>query len=154
MTITEERNRILEIMSEGQESIVKVDNLTDIVKHIQTTEHFAVISAYQKGKTNEENSRATLQLEKLLNSFSPKVIPLTGEWDENIPEKSFFVLQPEKFTPESFLKIIKNISDKFGQESFLYSKEGDIIIVNKDNSIDDIGDDLNITNSYVGFKFK
>ena len=136
------------------ESIVKVNKLTDIVKHLQGADFFAVLSAYQKGKTNEENSESTGTLEKKLKSFSPKVIPITGEWDKNIPEKSFFVLKPENASHKSFLKTIKKISKEFNQESFLYSKKGDIIIVNNDNTINDIGDDLNITHSYAGFKFE
>jgi len=135
------------------ETIVKIDKLNDVIKHLQGKENFAVVSAYQKGKTNEENSKNTKKLLKVLNKISGKVIPLTGEWDENIPEKSFFVLQ-DKMTHADFFKKIKKISDFFNQDSFLYSKESDIILVNKDDSIDDIGDDLNITNSYVGFTFK
>lgn len=136
------------------ETIVNINKLSDIVKHLQGKENFAVISAYQKGKTNEDNSKNTKKLLKVLKKMSKKVIPLTGEWDENIPEKSFFVLQGENMKHLDFFKKIKKISDFFNQDSFLYSKESDIIIVNKNNSIDDIGDDLNISNSYVGFKFE
>jgi MinD-like ATPase involved in chromosome partitioning or flagellar assembly len=145
--------KVFEVLNEI-ETIVNVNKLSDIVKHLQGKENFAVISAYQKGKTNEENSQNTKKLLKYIKGFSPKVIPLTGEWDKNIPEKSFFVLQPEDMKSKDFLSKIKKISDAFNQDSFLYSKKSDILIVNKDKSVDDIGDDLNITNSYVGFKFK
>lgn len=136
------------------ETIVNINKLSDIIKHIKGKENFAIISAYQKGKTNEENSKNTKKLLKVLKKISKKIIPLTGEWDVNIPEKSFFALQGDNMEHLIFFKKIKIISDFFNQDSFLYSIESDIIIVNKNNSIDDIGDDLNITNTYVGFKFK
>ncbi len=136
------------------ETIIKIDKLTDVIKHLQGKENFAVLSAYQKGKTNEDNSNNTKKLLKVLKKISGKVIPLTGEWDENIPEKSFFVLQGKNMDHNEFFNKIKKISNFFNQDSFLYSKESDIILVNKDDSIDDIGDELNITNSYVGFTFK
>ena len=138
-----------------EESVIPVNNLKDMIQHLQGGEDcFAIISAYQKDKTNEENSLLTHQLKELLEKRSTKVIPLTGEWDENIPEKSFFVLKPDSKSCEDFKIDMDEIARSYNQESYLFSLRGDILIHYTNGETDDIGDDLNVTNNYVGFKFE
>ena len=135
-----------------EETIASMKDLSVIVKNGQKC--FAILSAYQKKTTNEENATNTVKLQKILKKISPKVLPVTGEWDHNIPEKSFFALKPEDEDCKKFRKKIHKIADHFNQESYLYSIKGDIVIDYVNGKVDDIGDDLSITNSYVGFKFE
>lgn len=142
-----------EILNE-EETLTEITKISDIIKSLKGDECFAIISAYQKDKTNEENSKNTEELLNILNKTSPNVIPLTGEWDENIPEKSFFALKPDNKSCDEFKNEMKELAKKYNQESILYSLEGDIVIIYTNGKVDDIGDDLNVTKTYVGFKFE
>jgi 2'-5' RNA ligase len=137
-----------------EESIVTYNELDDIVKGLNA-ECFAIISAFVKGKSNNYNSKATkLLFDRVLKPLSTKIIKLTGQWDVNVYETSFFVLKPENMDCNNFMGLIERTALIFGQESYLWSDNGDIILNYTDGSEDDIGDDLKITNSYVGFKFE
>lgn len=135
-----------------EETIASIEDLKIIIKNEKKC--FALISAYHKGSTNDDNAKNTKKLHRILDKISPKVLSLTGEWDENIPERSFFVLKPEKEKCKNFRKKIEKIAKHFEQESYLYSIKGDIVIFYLDGKVDDIGDDLKVKNKYVGFKFE
>ncbi len=135
-----------------EETIASAKDLKVIIKNGKKC--FAIMSAYQKDSTNEENGKNTKKLHKILKKISPKVISVTGEWDDNIPEKSFFALKPEKDDCKVFRNKIKKVATHFKQESYLYSLKGDIVLFYINGKVDDIGDELKVKNKYVGFKFE
>jgi GNAT superfamily N-acetyltransferase len=137
-----------------EESIVQYDQLDDVVKAL-SDECFAIISAFVKNKSNDYNSNATdLLYEKVLKPLDGEIIKMTGQWDENVLETSFLVRKPDDMECNDFMGIIERAARIFKQESYLWNDRGDIIINYTDGSDDDIGDDLNVRNSYVGFKFE
>ena len=137
-----------------EETIVPYTDLDDIVKELNA-ECFAIISGFVTDKSNNYNSKATELLHnKVLKPLNTKIIKMTGQWDANVLETSFFVLKPEDMDCDKFKDLMMKTAQTFKQESYLWSDNGDILINYTDGSVDDIGDDLNVTNSYVGFKFE
>lgn len=114
---------------------------------------FAILTAYRKSYTKEENVLRNRKLRGELNAMQLGVHPLIGHWREctvpgvpyeecpvnklvDVVERSYFVFRNDSTSTEDFKKIIMTLGKKYEQDAVILKlgKETKVVMLNSDDS--------------------
>lgn len=138
---------------EKNQSIIHAKQINDILQYIESG-CFGILSAYHKDNTIPENEKHTRKLKRILKKANYQPLRIIGQWSTESNEISYVVQKPDNMSCAEFEDSLKEIAQDFDQDAFVFSRNGDVILINKDGSIKDIPDDFQIKDTFFGFTFK
>lgn len=138
---------------ETNQSIVDRSQIDDVLKYIKSG-CFGIISAFQTHSSIPDNEKRSVLLKTRLTQAKYQPIRIIGQWSAESNEVSYVVQKPESMTCREFEASLMKLAQDFNQDAIVFSRNGDVIIINTDGSIKDIEDDFRIKNKFVGFTFE
>ena len=135
---------------EKYQSIIPTDKVRTVRDYVDSG-CFGIMSAFRDNYTFEENEKRSLKLKKVLQNWNP--IKIIGQYKADSNETSYIVEKPDAMTCEEFEDALCEFAQDFEQESFVFSRDGDVILIFADGKIQDISDTFKIDDTYVSFSF-
>ena len=129
------KNKLHSIVKESfKESIIEESSISRIWQHINNKDSFAIMSAFRKEFSHEENIKRDKQLEQDIKMLGLGYIPQKGGYtymdkngEEEIQEEfSFFI---PKISKENAL----NLGKKYNQETIVFKDEQEFSLLNSIN---------------------
>jgi hypothetical protein len=137
---------------EKYQSIIPTDQIRTVKDYVNSG-CFGILSAFKDDSTFEENEDRSFELKSVLKDANYNPIKIIGQYDSDSNETSYIVEKPDSMTNEEFEDSLAEFAQDFEQESFLFSRDGDVILIFADGKIKDVSDTFKIDDTYVSFTF-
>jgi hypothetical protein len=141
---------------------ISESSLSRIVDKIKLNKNdFAVISAYRKKYTKEENINRNRNLRYEFNKRQMGIYPLVGHWREcqidgieykdcpenklvDVIERSYLVIRPKELSLDDFKSLIQQLVKQFEQDCAILSVDGNIGTINALGNVDFFGSEVTL----------